>query len=153
MNKTVLKAVLLIIIFVLESTTVCYADIYAGPTEGIVYAYPVLGILLVILGVLLLIGLFCMFLAKLHEQPVLLDKCKKICENLFFYIGVNIGLLSALFPIIILDYGIWGILPLIAVLASLFLRLKYKKKKAAYIVLGIYLGVILLIYYYHTCLF
>ena len=139
------KVLLLTILFVLGTANRCFADLYVGPTSpaaGLVVAIPVLGVILAILGVLLIIALVCMLIAKVNNSEELLSKSENICENLLYYILFVVGLVFAIFALDLLF--ILGILPLIAVFVSLFLRLKSKNKKASYIVLGIYLGLILL---------
>lgn len=136
------KVLLLTLLLVLGTTNVCFADIYVSPTENFIVAIPVLGVILAILGVLLVIALVCMIIAKVNDSEELLNKSKNICENLLYYILFIIGLVIAIFA---LEWiFILGILPLIVLFVSLFLRLKSKNKKASYTVLGIYLGLMLL---------
>ena len=144
MKKTISigKVLLLTILFVLGTANRCFADIYVSPTEGFIVAIPVLGVILAILGVLFVIALVCMLIAKINNSNELLSKSKNVCENLLYYILFVVGLVVAVFALA--QSFILGILPLIAVFVSLFLRLKSKNKKVSYIVLGIYLGLILL---------
>lgn len=136
------KVLLLTILFVLGTANRCFADVYVSPTEGFIVAIPVLGVILAIWGVIFVIALVCMLVAKINNSEELLSKSKNICENLLYYILFVVGLVVAIFELA--QLFILGILPLIAVFVSLFLRLKSKNKKASYIVLGIYLGLILL---------
>lgn len=137
------KVLLLTTLFVLGTANRCFADVYVSPTEGFIVAIPVLGVILAILGVLLVIALICMLVAKVNNSEELFNKSKTICENLLYYILFVVGLVIAIF-VLADDLFILRILPLIAVFVSLFLRLKSKNKKASYMVLGIYLGLILL---------
>lgn len=135
------KVLLLTILFVLGTTNRCFADVYVSPTENFALAIPVLGVILAILVVLLVIALVCMIIAKINNSEDLLTKSKKVCENLLYYSLLVIGLIVAIFISAFLF--ILGILPLIAMFVSLFLRLKSKNKKASYIVLVIYFGLTL----------
>ena len=139
------KVLLLIILFVLGTANRCFADVYVSPTEGFIVAIPVLGVILAILGVVFVIALVCMLVAKINNSEELLSKSKNICENLLYYILFVVGLVAAIFALAWIF--IFGIFPLIIVFVSLFLRLKSKNKKESYIVLGIYLGLILLCCY------
>ena len=139
------KVLLLTFLFVLGTANRCFADVYVipkSPTEEFIVVIPALGVILAILGVIFVIALVCMLVAKINNSEELLSKSKNICENLLYYILFVVGLVVAIYALALLF--IFGILPLIAVSVSLFLRLKSKNKKASYIVLGIYLGLILL---------
>ena len=135
------KVLLLTILFVLGRANRCFADVYVSPTEGFKVAIPFLGVILAILGVIFVIALVCMLVAKINNSEELLSKSKNICENLLYYILLVVGLVVSIY--ILAVFFILGILPLIATLISFILRV-LSKKKSSYIVLGIYLGLILL---------
>ncbi len=131
------KILLLTILFVLGTTNSCFAAyIYPSPTAGFLVAIPVLGVILAILGVIFVIALIRMLIIKINNSEELLSKSKSICENLLYYILLTVGLVVAVF--LLGEKFILGILPLIATLISFILRV-LSKKKASYIVLGIYL--------------
>lgn len=138
------KVLLLTILFVLGTANSCFADVYFSPTEGFIVAIPVLGVILAILGVIFVIALVCMLIAKINNSEELLSKSKNICENLLYYILLVVGLVVAVF--VVAWMFILGILPLIATLISFILRV-LSKKKASYIVLGIYYYLLLFIYF------
>lgn len=137
------KVLLLTVLFILGTANICFADIYISPTEKLAVYVPVIEIILAILGVLFAIALICMIIAKIINSEELLDKSKKISENLLYYILFVIALVVDIFILSMLF--ILGILALITIVVSLFLRLKIKNKKASYIVLGICLVLILLV--------
>ena len=132
------KILLLTILFVLGTTNSCFATtyIYPSPTAGFLVAIPVLGVILAILGVIFVIALIRMLIIKINNSEELLSKSKSICENLLYYILLTVGLVVAVF--LLGEKFILGILPLIATLISFILRV-LSKKKASYIVLGVYL--------------
>lgn len=137
------RIVLLTLLFVLGTTTMCFADVYVSPTENFIIAVPLLGIALIILAVILVIDLVCMAVGKMNNSEELLSKTKKIAESLFYYILLILGLIIAVFALA--PMFIISIIPFVAIFISLYLRLKEQDKKASYLVIGIYLGLILLI--------
>ena len=136
------KIVLLTLLFVLGTTTMCWADVYVSPTEDSIIAVPFLGIALIILAVILVIDLICMAVGKMNNSEELISKTKKIAESLFYYILILLGLISAI--VALAGTFILSIIPFIAIFISIYLRLKSKNKKASYLVIGIYLALILL---------
>ena len=140
------KVLLLTILFIFETANRCFADVYVSPIEEIRFAVPVLGVILVILGVIFVIALVCMLVAKINNSEELLSKSKNISENLLYYILVVIGLVVSVYLLSLFILGILGIISLIILYVSLSLRLKSKDKKASYIVLGTFLGLILLMF-------
>ena len=127
------KTILLAILFILGNTNICSADVYVSPTEDLKIAIPVVGVVLAILGVLLLIAIVCIIIAKATNSEELFNKSKSVSENLFYYI---ILLIELEFVISILSfYFESGVLPLVLLWVSLFLRLKSKNKNASYTIL------------------
>ena len=140
------RIVLLTLLFVLGTTTMCFADVYvyvSSPIEDFAFlTMPFLGIALIILAVVLDIDLVCMGVGKINNSEELISKTKNVAENLFYYILILLGLISATGALSL--KFILSIIPLIAIFISIYLRLKSKNKKASYLVIGIYLALILL---------
>lgn len=136
------RIVLLTLLFVLGTTTMCFADVYVSPTENFIIAVPLLGIALIIFAVILVIDLVCMAVGKMNNSEELISKTKKITESLFYYILLILGLIIAVFALA--QIFVMSIIPFVAIFVSLYLRLKKQNKKASYLVIGIYLGLILL---------
>ena len=113
------KVLLLTIIFVIGTANRCFADVYASPTEGLIFTIPILGVISAILGVLFVISLVCMLIAKIKNSEELLSKSKKICEILLYYILFVVGLIVAMCFLAL--FFILGIIHLVAEFVSLFL--------------------------------
>lgn len=143
---SVVKILLLTIVFVLGTTNRCFADIYVDPMEEYFEgAISILIVLLIVLLAIFIIALVCMLIAKnIIDSEDLFKKSKTICENLLYYILLILGLISTI-RMVDWSYILVKILSLIAMGVSLFLRLKSKNKKASYIVLGVYLGLTLFV--------
>lgn len=164
------KVLLLTFLFVLGTSNRCFADVYISPTESFMWSYgSIIFIIEAILAVLFIISLVCMIIGEIGESDQLLSKSKRICENLFYYFIIIIGLIFAVImfitikPYYFIEWFSWdgfrssfslgeifimfliGTLPLIFTVLSLFFRLKSKNKKNSYIILGIYLILIIFI--------
>lgn len=136
------RIVLLTLLFVLGTTTMCFADVYVSPTDNFILVVPLLKIALIILAVILVIDLVCMAVGKMINSEELIFKTKKIAESLFYYILLILGLIIAVS--VLAQIFIMSIIPFVAIFISLYLRVKKQNKKASYLVIGIYLGLILL---------
>ena len=132
------------------------ADVYVQPIEpidspfienelitinGVENLFKISFIIVIIMNVILVIGLICLLIAKLNKSEELLNKSKKICENLLYYILLVFGLANI--SIAFVESIVVGILSLIIVVASFILRLKMEKKKISYFILLIYLVIML----------
>ena len=135
---------LLFLLFALGATPICYADLYVSPTEKLIVAVPFLGIALIILAVILIVNLVCMAVGKTNKSEELVSKTKKDTESIFYYLLLLLGLAFAI--TVFSNMPIIGIVPLAVVFVSLYLRLKKENKKASYIILGIYLGIVLALF-------
>ncbi len=156
------KILLFSILFILGTTNICLADLYTSPQEMFMmyygdFIYSFIFTIEAILAVLFIISLICIIIGRIGKIDELLSKSKKVCENLFYYFIIIIGLAFAIFVFAMLEpYHIisrfswddfyWlipiflaGTLPLIFTILSLFFRLKSKNKRISYITLGIYL--------------
>ena len=78
------RIVLLTLLFVLGTTTMCFADVYVSPTENFIRAVPLLGIALIIFAVILVIDLVCMAVGKMNNSEELISKTKKIAVIFVF---------------------------------------------------------------------
>lgn len=137
------RIILLTLFFVLETTKICFADVYISPTEDFLVAVPVLGVALIILTVILVIDLVCMAVGKKNNSEELISKTKKNAEILLYYMLLILGLIIAMF--IFSTIFLLSIIPFIAIAVSLFLRLVKKNKKASYLVMGIYILVMIVL--------
>ena len=162
---SICKILLLTILFVIGTANRCFADVYVSPLEISMWSYEnIIFLIEAILAVLFIISLVCMIIGKIEKSDELLSKSKMICENIFYYFIIIIGLTFAvtIFTRIhydfikcfsrehfslgnILSMYLTGTLPLIFTVLSLFFRLKNRNKKISYIILGIYLILFIII--------
>ena len=137
------RIMILTLFFILGHTPVYFADIYISPTENFVYiTTPLFSLMFIILMMLLAIDVVCMGAGKISKSDKLVTTTKNIAENLLYYMLILLALISAVY-MLTGTYAV-SIIPFVVIFASIFLRLKYKNKVVSYMVIGLYLGIILL---------
>jgi len=124
---------LLAILFVLGITNICFADVYSPPL-GLTPVASILGITVFVLIIAFLISVIVMIIAKVGKSEELFSKSKNISGSLAYYI-----LFGYIMDILVFDlfYGELkvGILITSALAISLFVKIKYKKKAVACLVI------------------
>ncbi len=156
------KVFLLTALFVLGTANICFADVYISPVEKFRSISGIPIVIEIVLMVIFLISVICMLIGKLGKIEDLLNRSKKVSENIFYYfifiIGLCFAIISywALESYSFLDWLTWeymktfekilmtliALLPLPCLILSLcfrFFKSNTNNKKISYIILVIYL--------------
>lgn len=134
------KTFLLTLLFMMNMTVTCFADVVFSPIAKYSRYLPYFNILIIIFAVLLVISLICAVVGKVGHMDELMESSLVKSEQFFYYLLISIMASITYGAATVFLY--FAIIPFAGFVASLFFRYSIKNKAASYGIL-IFVGAVI----------